>query len=151
MKLEIEWQRPIVLKDGSNDGLIYNVDHDKLEQVSGVYVFGRRYGAKIEALYVGKATSIRGRVKAQMKNLPLMLHAQQARNGKRVLMVGYFRSKSPDKQKKCLPIIERALIRYFLSEGHDLVNVQGTRLRRHEILSSGPQKTVPELMYVDRA
>jgi hypothetical protein len=48
-----------------------------------------------------------------------------------------------------LDILERALIRFFLSEGHDLVNKQGTRLRRHEIASAG-SKNVPALMFVDR-
>jgi hypothetical protein len=42
------------------------------------------------------------------------------------------------------------LIRYFLSEGHDLVNQQGTRLRRHEIFSKNPRKIVPPSMFVDR-
>jgi len=54
---------------------------------------------------------------------------------------------------RCLPLIERALIRYFLSEGHDLVNVAGTRLRRHEITSSGKQlkRLIPKLMFLDKS
>lgn len=50
-------------------------------------------------------------------------------------------------------MIERAFIRYFLSEGHDLVNKQGTRLRQHEIASVGkhPKKFIPHLMYVEKA
>ena len=53
---------------------------------------------------------------------------------------------------RCLPLIERALIRYFLSEGDDLVNKQGTRLRRHELSSSGkhPKRFIPNLMYVEK-
>lgn len=52
----------------------------------------------------------------------------------------------------CLKLIERGFIRYFLSEGHDLVNKQGTCLRRHEFISSGklPKRFFPRLMYVDR-
>jgi len=51
-----------------------------------------------------------------------------------------------------LKLIERGLIRYFLSEGHDLVNKQGTRIRRHEIVSFGkhPKKFIPNLMYVEK-
>jgi hypothetical protein len=43
-------------------------------------------------------------------------------------------------------------IRYFLSEAHDLVNKQGTRLRRHELSSTGkhPKRFFPRLMYVDK-
>lgn len=54
---------------------------------------------------------------------------------------------------KSLALAERALIRYFLSEGHDLVNKQGTRLRRHELQSSGthPKRFFPRNMYLERA
>ena len=47
-------------------------------------------------------------------------------------------------------------IRYFLSEGHDLVDKQGTRLRRHVIASSGtlnrpPSPTLEQVLeYVDQ-
>lgn len=54
--------------------------------------------------------------------------------------------------EKCLTVIERALIRYVLSEGHDLVNKQGTRFLGHEVPSSGihPKRFIPRLMYVER-
>ena len=69
------------------------------------------------------------------------------------MRIGVFNARPGQSPDKCLPIIERALIRYFLSEGHDLVNKQGTRLRRHEILSEGrhPNLFVPKLMFVDQA
>ena len=49
-------------------------------------------------------------------------------------------------------MIELALIRYLLSEGHDLVNIQGTRLRRHEIASAGrrPRRFIPKLIYLEK-
>jgi hypothetical protein len=52
-----------------------------------------------------------------------------------------------------LALAERALIRYFLSEGHDLVNKQGTRLSRHELESTGkhPKRYFPKLMYLEKA
>jgi hypothetical protein len=52
-----------------------------------------------------------------------------------------------------LVLTERTLIRYFLSEGHDLVDKQGTRLRRHEIESSDqhPKLFFPKEMYLQRA
>jgi hypothetical protein len=68
MKLEVEWERPIPLKDGRHQNLIYTVDQLKLPNVAGVYVFGRRWGQGFEALYVGKASSVRGRVKGQLNN-----------------------------------------------------------------------------------
>jgi hypothetical protein len=80
-----------------------------------------------------------------------MLHLQNAKNGKRAVLAGKFISKPGQQENKCLPLLEKALIRYFLSEGHDLVNKQGTRLRRHEITSKRPRWMVPKLMFVDRA
>lgn len=154
MKLYLKWGPPIPLTDGSRQNLIYLFDQDRLPRAAGVYVFGRRRrNGEFEALYVGKATDIRGRVWGHRNNLPLMMHLKNAKSGKRVVRVGMFKSRPGQKTEKCLPLIERALIRYFLSEGHDLVNKHGTRLRRHEIRSDGrhPNLFIPKLMFVDRA
>ena len=82
MKLSVEWRHPLTLKDGSSHNLIYAVDLDKAPDTAGVYVFGRRWGRSIEALYVGKATNIRRRVKRQLNNLRLMQHLKKATAGK---------------------------------------------------------------------
>jgi len=152
MKLFVEWSRPVPLKDAAKQNLIYSVVLDKLPNAPGVYVFGRRWGKKFEALYVGKANGIRGRVKNQLNNLRLMQHLKNAKDGKRIVLAGHIVTKPGQQLDKCLPLIERALIRYFLSEAHDLVNKQGTRLRRHELSSSGkhPKRFFPSLMYVDK-
>jgi hypothetical protein len=152
MKLQVEWARQILLRDaGRDENLLYTFDYSKLPEVAGVYVLGRRYGRKFEALYVGKAGAIRGRVRGQLKNLPLMLHLKKAKSGKRIVLAGRFISKPGQQEEKCLALLERALIRYFLSEGHDLVNKQGARLRRHEVTSKNPRRLIPRLMFVDRA
>jgi hypothetical protein len=154
MKLFLEWSNPFPLVDGSDENLIYTVDRDKLPESAGIYVFGRRRkNGEFEALYVGKANDIRARVWGHRKNLPLMMHLKTAQQGERVVRAGVFNARPAQKVDKCLPIIERALIRYFLSEGHDLVNKAGTRLRRHEISSDGkhPNMFIPRLMFVDRA
>jgi hypothetical protein len=154
MKLYLEWGRPIPLQDGSEENLIYLPDPDKLPRSAGVYVFGRRRrNGDFEALYVGKASDICGRVWSHRNNLPLMMHLRNAKYGKRVVRAGIFKPRPGQKVAKSLRLIERALIRYFLSEGHDLVNKQGTRLRRHEIASDGrhPNLFIPKLMFVDRA
>ena len=126
------------------------MDHSKLPLSAGVYIFGRRFGKSFEALYVGKATIVRWRVRGQFKNLPLMLHLKNAKMGKKLLLTGRLISKGGQNKQKCLTLLERGLIRYFLSEGHDLVNKQGTRLRRHEITSVGAGRIVPSPMFVDR-
>jgi hypothetical protein len=48
---------------------------------------------------------------------------------KRIVMAGKFISKRGQQENKCLPLLKEGLIRYFLSEGNDLANKQGTRLK----------------------
>lgn len=153
MKISVEWGRPLVLRDGSKQNLIYVVDVGKLPDNPGVYVFARRWGKSIEALYVGKATNIRGRVKVQFNNLRLMQHLKQAKAGKRVLLFGRAITKQGQKIDKVTSLLEQALIRHFLSEGHDLVNIQGVRIRRHEVNSDGhqPKKFIPRCMFLEKA
>lgn len=154
MKLSIQWSKPLALKDATRENLIYRAEIEKLPSAPGIYVFGRRWGKnQFEALYVGKANRIRGRVKGHFNNLSLMQHLRNAKNGKRIVLAGRFVAKPGQQIDKCLKVIERGFIRYFLSEGHDLVNKQGTRLRRHEVTSSGshPKRFFASLMYVDKA
>lgn len=154
MKLFLDWRKPLPLKDGSKQNFIYLPDQNKLPEDPGVYIFGRRRkNGGFEALYVGKAANIRRRVWGHRNNLPLMMHLKNARDGERVVRAGVFKPRPGQKLDRSLPIIERALIRYFLSEGHDLVNKAGTRLRRHEVASEGrhPNLFIPKLMFVDRA
>jgi hypothetical protein len=69
------------------------------------------------------------------------------------VLAGKLVTKRGQKLNKCLVLAERSLIRYFLSEAHDLVNKQGTRLRRHELESTGnhPKRYFPKRMYLERA
>jgi hypothetical protein len=152
MKLFVEWGRPVPLRDGTRQNLIYVVDLKKLPQVPGLYILGRRWGKEFEALYVGKAVGIRGRVKSQLNNLRLMQHLRNARGGTRIIIPGKIITKPGQQLEKTLLTTERALIRHFLSTGDDLVNKQGTRLRRHEVHSSGkhPKKLIPRVMYLER-
>ena len=53
------------------------------------------------------------------------MHRMISKISKQVLLTGRFVSKSGQRPEKCLTLLERALIRYFLS------NKQGVRLRRH--------------------
>jgi hypothetical protein len=152
MKLHIEWARLIHLKDGTKQNMIYTADQNKLPSISGIYILGRRWGSDIEALYVGKANNICSRVKGQLNNLRLMQHLKNAKAGKRMILFGKIITKPGQRMEKSLRLIERALIRYFLSEGHDLVNKQGTRLRHHQITSEGkhPKKFFPSNMFLEK-
>jgi hypothetical protein len=153
MILAVEWTRPVQLKDATKQNLIYSLALEKLPNVPGVYVFGRKFGSNFEALYVGKATNrLRGRVKGQLNNLRLMQHLRNAKAGKRIVLAGKFNAKPGQVADKCIALAERALIRYFLSEGHDLVNKQGVRLRRHEIVSSGkyPKRYFSSTIFLEK-
>ena len=153
MILHLEWSRPIQLRDATKEKLIYSVDLAKVPNGPGVYIFGRRFGSHFEALYVGKATRIRGRVKGHFNNLRLMQHLRSAKIGKRVLLAGVFQGRPGQKLPKSLTLAERAFIRYFLLEGHDLVNKLGTRIRRHELISDGqhPKRFFPRVVYTEKA
>jgi hypothetical protein len=154
MKLHVEWSRPVALRDARHENLIYKADISKLPSAPGIYMFGRRFSGTFEALYVGKANRIRGRVKGHFNNLRLMQHLRNAKSGKRIVLAGRIITKPGQRLEKCLRLIERGFIRHFLSEGHDLVNKQGTRLRRHEFTSTGkhPKRGFfPRLMYIDKA
>ncbi len=153
MNLEIEWKKPVPLRKARKGSLyIYTVNLDVIPEVPGIYVFARRWGKSYEALYVGQSQNIYKRVSKHLNNLHLMKHLENAKNGQRVLIAGEAVTKPGQQLKKVLLTLERALIRHFLSEGHDLVNRQGVRLRRHEISSEGvPRSFVPGLMYLERA
>ena len=81
-----------------------------------------------------------------------MQHVRTAKTGKRVLLVGEYVTKRGQQVDKCIALTERALIRYFVSEGHDLVNKQGTRIQRHELESTGrhPKKFFPSPIYLEK-
>lgn len=148
MKLGLTWSKPLDLVDA---GMAYDLDLDRVPEDAGVYVFGRRHGRSFEALYVGKADILRSRVRTQLNNLRLMEHLKDARSGRRSLMLGIFEPKGGQRQTPSLQVIERALIRYFMSQGHDLVNVQGARLRHHQVDSArSPTWFVPRTVLIQR-
>jgi hypothetical protein len=153
MKLQIEWGRLIRLRDASDENMIYSLDLDRVTDKSGIYIFGRHWGSQFEALYVGKAGKIRRRVKSHLNNLRLMQHLRNAKNGERVVLAGRLMTRPGQRLAKSLALAERAMIRHFLSEGHDLVNKAGVRLRRHDLESSGkyPKRFFPRVVYLERA
>jgi hypothetical protein len=120
-------------------------------EVPGIYIFGRRHGRSFEALYVGKAGSLRSRIKVQLNNHKLLTHVWNAKTGRRIVMLGEFKAKRGQIPDTCLRTAEKALIRYFVAEGHDLVNLQGVILRQHDVSSTGVHKAkdFPNLIQVE--
>jgi len=102
-------------------------------------------------LYVGKARNIRQRVKGQLNNLKLMQHLKGAKTGKRVVFAGSVVARPGQQMDRIFSIAERALIRHFLSEGDDLVNISGTTLRQHEVESTQrPGWFVPKVVFLEK-
>jgi hypothetical protein len=152
MKLQVEWDDPVALRPIPRQAPMYSVDLEKVPDEPGVYVLGRKWGTGFEAIYVGKALNIRTRVKGQLNNLRLMRHLHDAKTGARVVVPGRLITKRGQQVERCLPIVERTCIRHFLSDGHHLVNIQGTLLRQHEVESvRRPWRFVPPVMYLDRS
>ena len=82
-----------------------------------------------------------------------MRHLEDAKTGRRMVIAGYPQVRPGQRIQKVLGVLERAFIRHFLAEGHDLVNQQGVRIRRHEIESTGrvPKAFMPSLMYLEKS
>jgi len=87
MNLHVEWSRPIQLKDAREENMIYGLDPDRVTDGAGVYIFGRRWGSRFEALYAGKAGNIRSRLKGHLNNVGLMQHLHNAKTGRRIVLV----------------------------------------------------------------
>lgn len=131
MKLQLDWHHSLKLGK-----FPYFVDLKAIPPTPGVYIFLRVYGESAEALYVGKASNLQSRIKQQLNNLKLMTAVQQASNGERRLVFAEFMPKPGQQIGKTLPICEKALIRYYLAQGHGLVNIQGATLKFHEVDST---------------
>lgn len=153
MKLLIVWERPIPIRKKSASKLSYSIDVTRIPTSPGIYIFARRWGRTYEALYVGKSNSLRKRISTHLKNnLQLVRHIDNASSGKRVIIVGLPSTKPGQQMPNVLRTLEMAVIRHFLSEQHDLVNKQGTRILRNEIMSSGavPKAFIPAKLFVKK-
>ena len=139
MELRIKWGRPVSLVDGTKDNLIYVADGlDSWKGVPGVYMFARQFKGGVVPLYIGKAESLGDRAWQHFKsNTRLMTSIRKAANGARVFIPGEFKPKPGQNTKKCIAVVERALISHALAEGYELLNVQGTKTPTHTISLSG--------------
>lgn len=66
-----------------------------------------------------------------------MLALKNAKNGTRHLHVGTIKRKSGQPVKLALQRVERAMIKYALAQGHELVNYKGTKTPYDAIAFSG--------------
>jgi len=105
-----------------------------------------------EALRVGYSTDIRRRVTSLMTRKRLLGLLKQSKTGERVIIYGVPLIKGGQDINKFLLLLNRALIQHFISQGHDLINLSGTKLRQHEIIVNGPipKSFVPSSLYLGK-
>jgi len=138
MKLELRWHLPQKLKDGSKNGLIYEISSiDKWNNVTGVYMFCRKFGKSVVPLYIGQAVDVGSRIRQHLNSVKLMKGIKDSLNGDKILIVGQFIPKPGQDKKKSISIIEKALIAHCMAEGIELLNKQGTKIKFHEVSVSG--------------
>lgn len=155
MRIDVTWDKPIRLKDGSKLNQVYYCPSlDRISNKAGVYVFARSFGAVVAPLYVGQASRLRNRIEQQFKsNVHLMIGLQQADIGRRLLLVGRLKLHRGQRKKKVLDIVESSLIKHALTQGHVLLNKQGVRTSVHTIKSKGnrsSKQVAPLTMLVER-
>lgn len=139
MNLSVKWYPPIPLLDGDKVNLIYIANGlDEWWAVPGVYMFARVFNKTVYPLYIGKAENIGQRAWQHFKNnTKLMTSIKKSANGSRVIVPGEFTPKAGQNVKKCIGLVERALIDHALTLGHQLLNVQGTKTPAHQVNFSG--------------
>lgn len=154
MKIALRWEKPMRLKDASNQNRIYYCPgSNRLPRKPGVYVFARRHGKNVAPLYIGQASRLRSRIEDQFNNLRLMMGIKNAQAGRRILLVARLYLKPGQQMSKVLDIVESALIKNALAQGHDLVNQHGTKTKVHVISSRGngsSRQVAPLRMFAER-
>lgn len=140
MDMSIKWHKPVRLVSGEKQSLIYVAAKglDAFEGVPGVYMFARMFDNAVYPLYIGKAEDLADRAKHHFKhNTSLMKKIENAANGTKVFIPGEYVSKPGQNTKKCIALIERALIDHALTKKDPLFNVQGTKTSAHKVNFSG--------------
>jgi hypothetical protein len=127
MKLSVTWHPSIRLRRPISR-LHEEFDLDVLPREPAIYLFARCFGSRTEVLYVGKATSLRSRIKQQFNNLRLMQAIDGARLGHRILIYGTLNCRPGQPVNTVLNIVETALIRHLTEKKHQLSNKVGTKL-----------------------
>ncbi len=154
MKIALKWEKPLRLRDGSRLNQIYFCrGFERLSGKPGVYVFARKFGKNVVPLYIGQARKLGGRIEGQFNNLRLMMGIKNAQAGRRILLIARLYLKRGQQRSKVLDIVESALIKNALAQGHDLLNQQGTKTKVHVIRSQGnssSRQVAPLTMFAER-
>lgn len=144
----LSWHEPQVLKSYP-----YQPELLEIPKKAGVYVFYRKYGPKkYQVFYVGKGKNLRNRIKGQLNNLKLMNGIESAANGTRYLAYAQVVLKPGQKPDPTIHAAEKLLIRHFVEEGHELLNILGVKIRIQVLTNKRPgqlNKLIPLRTQVD--
>ncbi len=142
MEIDIFWQRPLSLVDGTHENRVYTPeDESPINDCPGVYVFARKHGDRIIPLYIGKANNLAVRVSQQLNTVKLMKGIENSPHGKRLLILGELQRKPGQVIEKALRIAESALIEHSLSQGFGILNKKGTSRPTHSVYFSGNKES----------
>jgi hypothetical protein len=127
MRISVTWHSPLRLR-GPVSRLHERFDLEILPVDPAIYLFARRFGLRMEVLYVGKATCLRYRIKQQLNNLKLMQAIDDSAIGPRMLIYGTLNNRPGQRIETVLDVVERALIDHYTEAGDQLINKLGTKL-----------------------
>jgi hypothetical protein len=134
MNINIVWLSPLDLVDGS-DNLTFGIGDQSIPDAAGCYVFFNQYGNSQRVIYIGKANSLSKRINHQFKtNVRLMNVIKNfPLRGYKKVMCCTISPRPGQRIQKILTIVEKNLIKHALTNGHELINIQGSRINFHEI------------------
>lgn len=127
MRISVTWHAPVRLPTPMTR-LHERFDLEVLPDEAAIYLFARRFGLRMQVLYVGKATALRKRIKQQLNNLKLMQAIDGSAIGPRMLIYGTLNCRPGQRVDAVLEIVERALIDHYTEAGDQLINKLGTKL-----------------------
>ena len=147
MNIKVKWGRPVrLIKCRKKSDCIMEFREmgtlGKITDGPGVYVFARRHGRTDEDIfipqYIGEASNVRRRIRQHLhRHVARMRRIRDGATGARYLVVGKIERNA--KNEKTRKVVENALIKKAMANGHNLLNKQGTKSKVHSIQFTGTQ------------
>jgi hypothetical protein len=142
MQINVQWAKPMQLKDGKKENMIYTYETENIPDAPGCYVFYNKYGSSITIFYIGKSMDIQSRLEGHKNNLKLMMGIKNYMKGNKYVMYATIKTRNKNDIQKSIDLVERNLIKHALSQGHDLFNIQGKIIKYDEITFLGTKETI---------
>jgi len=137
MRINASWSKEIPLNNGAKQNMIYALNLSELPEKAGCYVIFNCYGDKCSVLYIGQAKNIRARFEQQLNNVKLMMGINNHKNGQKKVIFCTLSPAQGQSQRKALDTLEASLIKHSMSEGHELLNLQGTKISYDSLIFKG--------------